>query len=83
MTSIEQVARKLREMSLKNGGKCRGNDETGWRDYRDDAIAILETIREPSEEMLEAAARIDLGPEAQIGGKEYWGAMIGAAIGNG
>ena len=83
MTSIERVARKLRDLTLKNSGKCRGDDETGWRDYREDAIAILEAIREPSHEMLEGAARVDLGPEGPVGGREYWGAMIGAAIDNG
>lgn len=54
MTPLERAARKLRELTIKNGGVCRGDDETGWLEYIDDARAVLLAIREPSEAVLRA-----------------------------
>ena len=42
-------------------------DET-WRDYRDDALAILHTLREPDERM------------AAAGDPEMWERMVRAAL---
>ena len=43
-------------------------DET-WRDHRDDALAILHTLREPDERM------------ASAGDAEMWERMVQAALG--
>ena len=82
MNFVELVARKLREITISNGGKDRGMGEEGWRDYVDNARTLIAAIREPTEEMLGAAAAldIDVDRDAQIGGNDYWQAMISAAL---
>lgn len=51
-----------------------------WQSYLPEVRAVLLAVREPSRKMLEAAADIDLGPNVQAGGTEYWHAMIDAAM---
>lgn len=45
-----------------------------WRDYVDDAVAVLKTLREPDEAMLAAGAS---APRDRL--EEVWEAMIRAA----
>lgn len=82
MNFVELVARKLREITIANRGIDRGTGDNGWRDYVDDARTLIAGIREPTEEMLAAAAVIDIDADsdAQIGGSEYWQTMIAAAL---
>lgn len=54
MEMIERVARELREMTKRNGGSFRGDDQSGWRDYVHDAEHLVEVMRSPTPEMVRA-----------------------------
>jgi len=79
MMMIERLARMLFERTKLNGGDYRGDVDTGWPDFADDARAIILAMRKPDEQMLAAAAKIDLAPGVEFGGEQYWSAMIQAA----
>jgi hypothetical protein len=83
MNFVELVARKLRAITIANGGIDRGIGENGWQDYVDNARELIAGIGEPTREMLEAAAAIDVSRKIEVGGKEYWQAMITAALNEG
>ncbi|MBV9841180.1 MAG: hypothetical protein JOY99_06560 [Sphingomonadaceae bacterium] len=70
---VERIARVLAGQRLSANG--RGDEESAgsevdatWLDYRDDAIAVLRTLREPDAAMAQAG---DLG---------VWERMIAAAL---
>lgn len=70
---IERVARVLAGQRLSvnaQGGQesAGGAVEAAWRDYRDDAIAVLKTLREPDAKM------------AAAGDLRVWEAMILAGL---
>ncbi len=72
--ALERVARVLAAQQLSRNA---GGDEThaarsidaAWRDYRDDAVAVLKTLREPDAAMERA------------GDIAIWQAMLAAALG--
>lgn len=71
---IERIARVL--VARNASANAMGDDPSAgpivdelWPDYRDDAIAVLRTLREPDEIM------------ARAGNPAIWEAMILAAIG--
>ena len=73
MDVIERIARVIAGRVLSanaEGEDCSASEEVDavWRDYRNDAIAILKTLREPDPAMAEA------------GDLEVWRQMIGAAL---
>jgi hypothetical protein len=73
MDVVERIARVIagRVLSINAGGEDgSAGDEVDrvWRDYRDDAVAILKTLREPDPAM------------AAAGDLEVWQRMIGAAL---
>ena len=81
---LERLARELRTLTLRNGGKCKGDDETGWREYLSDATNILRCIREPSWAMNDAVfnARNEVLHESgeRIRPELVWKTMIDAAL---
>jgi hypothetical protein len=73
---IERIARVL--VARNASANAAGDDPSAgpmvdelWADYRDDALAVLRTLREPDEAM------------ARAGDLQVWEAMILAAIGEG
>jgi hypothetical protein len=73
MDVVERIARVIAGRVLSanaEGEDCSASDEVDstWREYRDDAIAILRTLREPDPAM---AARGDV---------ETWRAMVEVAL---
>ena len=73
MDVVERIARVIAGRVLSanaEGEDCSASDEVDavWRDYRDDAISILKTLREPDQAM------------AAAGNLATWQAMIGAAL---
>lgn len=48
----------MRDRTKMNSGTCKGDDETGWHEYLEDARAVLIALREPSEGMLDAGTEI-------------------------
>ena len=73
MDVVERIARVIagRVLSVNAEGEdASAADEVdrSWRDYRDDAISILRTLREPDPAM------------AAAGDVETWQRMIGAAL---
>ena len=73
MDVVERIARVIagRVLSANAAGEdCSASAEVDstWRDYRDDAISILRTLREPDPAMAEA------------GDVEGWRRMIEAAL---
>jgi hypothetical protein len=73
MDVIERIARVIAGRVLSanaDGEDCSAGDEVdaSWRDYRDDAISILRTLREPDPAMAEA------------GDPATWQKMIEAAL---
>ena len=73
MDVVERIARVLagRGLSANAAGEdCSASAEVDavWRDYRDDAISILRTLREPDPAM------------AAAGEVETWRRMIEAAL---
>lgn len=70
---VERIARVLagRDRSINaEGSRASASDavEATWRDYLDDAVAILRTLREPDPAMAEA------------GDVATWSAMVEAAL---
>lgn len=70
---IERIARVL--VARNASANASGDDPSAgpivdelWRDYRDDALAVLRTLREPDEAMVRA------------GDLAVWNAMIQAAL---
>jgi hypothetical protein len=71
--AIERIARVLagRQLSLNGGGSdphAASAVDASWKDYVDDAYAILHTLREPDARM------------AQAGDVAVWRSMIGAVL---
>jgi hypothetical protein len=72
--AIERIARVLAGQHLSSnaeGSEAHAGDQVdaAWHDYRDDAVAILKTLREPDEDMERA------------GDIAVWQRMIAAALG--
>lgn len=70
---VERIARVIAGRALSSnadGEDASAADEVdaAWRDYRDDALAILHTLREPDPAM------------AAAGDPDIWRAMIEAAL---
>lgn len=72
--AIERIARVLAGQRLS--ANADGNEpsaapdvDDAWPDYRDDAVAVLKTLREPDAAMAEA------------GDPRVWEAMVRAALG--
>ena len=75
MSAIERIARVLagqrRSINAKGSDASAGDEvDLHWFDYRDDAVAILKTLREPDLAM------------ASAGELETWKRMIDAALGD-
>jgi hypothetical protein len=73
MSLVERIARILagREASINAEGddpSASAEVDASWRDYREDALSILRTLREPDEEM------------AQAGDVATWQKMVEAAL---
>jgi hypothetical protein len=73
--ALERVARVLCGQRLSanaNGTYPSAGDavDAAWRDYVDDAIAVLKTLREPDAAM------------AAVGDASVWEAMVHAALGD-
>jgi hypothetical protein len=73
MDVVERIARVIagRVVSSNAAGSdpsAGGIVDSVWRDYRDDALSVLRTLREPDE------------PMAAVGDTEIWGRMIDAAL---
>lgn len=73
MDAIERIARVIaaRMLSINADGEdASAGDEVdaAWRDYREDAVSILKTLREPDAAM------------AQAGDALVWERMIEAAL---
>lgn len=71
--AVERIARVIagRILSINaEGGDPSAGDrvDEAWRDYRDDALSILRTLREPDEAM------------AAAGDADMWERMVLAAI---
>jgi hypothetical protein len=71
--AIERIARVIAGQRLSanaDGGDRSAGDavDTEWEEYRDDAVAILKTLREPDERM------------AAAGDVAVWKAMIAATL---
>ena len=70
---VERIARVIagRVVSINAGGddaSAGGRVDSIWRDYRDDALSIVRTLREPDPAM------------AAAGDVEVWERMIEAAL---
>ncbi|WP_157220883.1 hypothetical protein [Flavisphingomonas formosensis] len=70
---VERIARVLAAQRLSNnaGGKepsAAPDVDEAWPDYRNDAVAVLKTLREPDE------------PMARAGDVAIWEKMIAAAL---
>lgn len=70
---IERIARVLagREVSINaEGGDASAGDRVDamWRDYREDAVSVLRTLREPDPVM------------AAAGDPDMWDRMVEAAL---
>ena len=75
MGVIERIARVLAGQRLSANAEgdftsARSAVDTSWQHYREDAVAILKTLREPDEHMRAA------------GDEEAWERMIRAALGD-
>ena len=73
MDVVERIARVIagRVLSINAEGEdssAAAEVDATWRDFRDDAIAILHTLREPDANM------------AAAGDVETWRAMVEAAL---
>ena len=78
---VERVAKALMREML--------GDERGWQGWADEARAVIEALREPTEEMMVAAAealerpRVHVGhrgSDAVAGAVDAYRAMIDAAL---
>jgi hypothetical protein len=72
--ALERVARVLAGQRLSANGEGQGLSvgrevDATWKQYLDDALAVLRTLREPD------------GPMAAAGDVKVWCAMIQAALG--
>lgn len=79
----ERVARTLRTLTKQNGGKYRGDDDTGWRDYVEDARAVIEAMRSPTADMENAALEQEeelRHPSGRIQPRLVWSLMIDTAL---
>lgn len=84
MTIVERIARVLAgqhfsrnaEGAAPPGVPASDLVERNWRDYLDDARAVLRTLREPDARMIAAGEHARSGPVSEI-----WDAMTRAAIG--
>jgi len=70
---VERIARVLaaRRLSLNaegEDGSAAAEVNAAWPEHRDDALAVLRTLREPDEAM------------AAAGDAETWERMVGAAL---
>lgn len=72
-SAVERIARVIAGQRLS--ANADGEDSSAgpavdmeWRDHRDDAVAILKTLREPDERM------------AAVGDIAVWQAMIAATL---
>jgi hypothetical protein len=73
MSIVERIARVIagRVVSANADGdeaSAGRHVDSVWRDYRDDAVSVIRTLREPDPAMAEA------------GDPEIWGRMIEAAL---
>ena len=75
MDVIERISRVLAgQFYSRNAGGAAGSEPAAdlvtdnWRDFRDDAIAVLKTLREPTDEM------------AAAGDQHTWHDMVEAAL---
>jgi hypothetical protein len=73
MSLVERIARVIagRAVSINAEGEERSAGDlvdSAWRDYRDDALSVLRTLREPDETM------------AAAGDVATWERMIEAAL---
>jgi hypothetical protein len=73
MDVVERIARVIagRVLSINaegDSGSAAGEVDHLWRDYREDALSVLRTLREPDSAM------------AGAGDVETWGRMIDAAL---
>jgi hypothetical protein len=71
--AVERIARVIagRILSINAGGEdpsAGGHVDARWRDYRNDAVSILRTLREPDSSMAEA------------GDPDMWEKMVLAAL---
>jgi hypothetical protein len=80
---IERVARVLAGQHFSRNAHGAAGDvpasdlvDMHWRDYADDALAVLKTLREPEAEMCAA------GEAAGGDAATMWEAMVRAAIGS-
>lgn len=72
-SAVERIARVLAGWNLSINGEgtdASAGDEVDaiWRDYRDDAVAVLKTLREPDPAM------------AAAGDADIWERMVEAAL---
>lgn len=72
--AIERIARVLAGQRLSSNAEgtepsAAPDVDDAWPDYRDDAVAVLKTLREPDADM------------AAAGDPAVWRAMVGAALG--
>jgi hypothetical protein len=73
MSLVERIARILagRDLSINaEGGDASAGDKVDavWRDYREDALSVLRTLREP-DPIMAAAGNVDM-----------WDRMVEAAL---
>jgi hypothetical protein len=72
-SAVERIARVLAGQRLSINGKgeqeaCADVVDRAWPEYRDDAVAVLRTLREPDPAM------------AAAGDPHVWEAMVEAAL---
>lgn len=78
MTPLERAARAL--ANLDEPDKEIELADDAWRQYVPDVRALLQSIREPSEAMLDAACVVDDLPRPNPEAVLHWQAMIDAAL---
>ena len=71
--AVERIARVLAGQRISANAEgdqeaCAAAVDAAWRDYRDDAMAVLRTLREPDPAM------------AAAGDARVWEAMVEAAL---
>ena len=86
MDIVERVARVLAGWHFSRNGDNNAPEgvpvatfvDQHWVDYRNDALAVLRTLREPDQRMLAAGTQV-AGEQA----RQVWEAMARAAVGEG
>ena len=86
MDIIERVARVLAGWHFSRNGDNNAPEgvavsafvDEHWADFRDDALAVLRTLREPDQRMLAAGNAVGGGDA-----RRTWEAMARAAVGEG